>query len=61
MLKEVLNPQNYYWNLWAIFPLLGSMYVFLLGIFVFFKNKRREGFLFFLFNFFYGDMVVWVQ
>jgi len=54
MLEEVFNPQNYYWNPWAIPTLISSIYCFLLGGFTYLKNKKLEGIAILLNNIFVG-------
>lgn len=41
MLKEMLNPQNYFWNPHAIPVFLSSVILIFIGVFVALKNKTR--------------------
>jgi len=39
---QIFNPANYQYNPWALPPLIGSIYIFLLGLFVYSKNPRKR-------------------
>lgn len=57
MLQEIFNLQNYHFNPLAIPSLTTGFYCILLGLFSYLKNKRIEGFVFFLMNLF---MAIWL-
>jgi len=57
MLKELFNPANYFFNLWAIPSITVGIYCFILGIFAWLKNKKIQGFSLFVFTFSIG---VWL-
>ena len=60
-MAEIFNPQNYHFNIYAVFNIIAAIFLILIGFFVFLKNKTRISrvFLFvalagFAWQFFYG-------